>query len=354
MAKHLVISDPHFGAPECSLVDPTLRKNLYGFWKEKGPYEKVILLGDFIDVNYASFTEAIFGGRPDEGTPHYAFAAWLDEFFGEGKIGVGEMAYLPGNHDYKVWDLLATEKNFMKPLAAGGEAFKKSNLLFEDRFDDSFFEGVVPLTLRHKFYIKYPDIEFEVKGKTVLATHGHYLCRIQTMGATMPKMIKQYGDLGVARRKFFQSTARYQAAANAFSYQEEWRTKLFSLIHGFEGFWDFVTGKGGLRDRPIDGGQLQAMEEYLVLYRGKKPGVFIFGHTHVPGRADTASSEFDYQRLMPETNIHVWNTGHFLTKNDCHGSFIIIDDQADEGMEIQLFVVDQHGAVKSYQSGGVS
>jgi len=354
MAKHLLISDPHFGAAEGSLVEPALRRKVYDFWKSREPYEKVILLGDFIDVNYASFTEAIFGGRPDEGTPHYAFAAWLNEFFGEGKIAVAEMAYLPGNHDYKVWDLLATEKNFMKPLAQGGEAFLKSNLLFEDRFDDSFFEGMVPPTLRHKFYIQYPDIEFEVKSKTVLATHGHYLCRIQTMKATMPEMIAKYKDLGVARRKFFQSTARYQAAANAFSYQEEWRTKLFSLINGVENFWDFITGKDGLRDQPIDGGQLQAMEEYLVHYRGKKPGVFIFGHTHVPGHADTASSEFDYQRLIPETNIHVWNTGHFLTKNDCHGSFIIIDDQADEGNEIQLFTVDEHGSVNLFNNGGVS
>ncbi|HPQ69004.1 MAG TPA: metallophosphoesterase [bacterium] len=354
MAKHLLISDPHFGGPECSLVDANLRRNVYQFWKDREPFDKVILLGDFIDVNYASFTEAIFGGRSDEGTPHYAFAAWLDEFFGEGKIGVTEMAYLPGNHDYKVWDLLATEKNFMKPLAQGGEAFKKSNLLFEDRFDDSFFEGVVPPTLRKKFYIKYPDIEFEVKGKTVLATHGHYLCRIQTMGATMPKMEAKYDDPETARRKFFQSTARYQTVANAFSYQKEWRTKLFSVINGFESFWDFVTGKEGLRDRPIDDHQLRAMEEYLDLYRGKKPDVFVFGHTHVPGRADTGSSEFDYRRLIPEKNIHVWNTGHFLTKDDCHGSFIIVDDRADEGNEIQLFVVDEHGTVKPYQNGGVS
>jgi len=351
MSKHVLFSDLHFGDPHCSLSHKKVITALRDFLRRESPLSTVALIGDILDVNIASFSEAIYGVPA---TKQIGFKKWLEFLFADGKIKFDKLIYVPGNHDYKVWDLLATEKHFIKPIAAGQDFRKGGNLKLRDFFDNPFLRGIVPPTIRKKFFVQYPDIEFKVNGKMVLATHGHYLDEKQTLGKGIRDVIKlEKGDVKEAQRQFFQRAAQYQAAANAVSFREEIRKKVDKTHKNVSKIFDLLNTKSSMRGNVIDNRQLKAMEEYLLYYAEKHPDVFIYGHTHEPGYAETANPpEGNYKRLMPNRNVKVWNTGSFIQKRKRGGSFVLIDD-ADRGKEIKLVTVKIDGKVKTTMQGGV-
>lgn len=307
--------------------------------------ERVILAGDILDANISSLTRAIEGRQSSGSWPRQiGFRYWLTHLFAEDKFDVERVVYIPGNHDYIIWNILSTNKVFVDPISEGKVP---TNLpLMEGTFPQPFIRGVAPPKVRDRFIVVYPDYEFDLAGRSVLVTHGHYLDEKQTLFRHLDALIeKEHGNKRKAIRKFFIGTAQYQAVANAVSYLKG--TQQF-VEKAYKSLSSIVDAVGRLRNKQIDAGTLKAIEMYLCYFRNKKPDVFIFGHTHEAGRSNTATLGRDRARRLIEKDIEVFNDGCFLrsVSKRLAGTFIVADDSPESGSSVKLLEVDAKGRVR--------
>ncbi len=217
MAKRVIFSDLHFGDPQCSLSRQSVALGLRSFLWGLGPVKELILAGDILDANISSLTRAIEGRKTSGSWPkQIGFRQWLSHLFEDGKFDVERIVYIPGNHDYIIWNILSTNEVFVDPISQGRVP---TNLpLTEGVFPQPFVRGIAPEAVRDRFLAIYPDYEFDLAGRPVLVTHGHYLDEQQTLFKNLDELIrKEKGNKKEAIRKFFIGTAQYQAVANAVS-----------------------------------------------------------------------------------------------------------------------------------------
>jgi predicted phosphodiesterase len=327
------------GRQYCALRRDAVRQGLTAFLQHLGTVDELILNGDILDADVASLTEAIEGGH---GGQTIGLRRWLDEILhAPDRFRVERIIYIPGNHDYKIWDLLSTERAFMQPLAGTAPRPDESPLT-SYCFDDPFLKGVAPPAYRDKFQVCYPNHTFALNGRAVLVTHGHYLDKKQTGYQDITDHLKKtHGNREEAKRRLFINTALYENLANLGSYVKSTR-KATDFIADVGTWMDWINAKGDLRDCPIDAKQLSAIEKYLTCYLGlvTLPDVFVFGHTHVPGHSKL--SDFGRTLAKPvldvcgkspkkrlfEKDIEVWNDGSFVEypNKDLAGTFLLADD----------------------------
>lgn len=346
MSKYVVMSDLHFGDASCSLRLEPVCRGLRDFLEGLGKIDGLVLAGDILDANISSLSSAIYGSEREQESEEWpaqpGFKRWLDHLFENG-LDVEKITYVPGNHDYKVWDLLSTHRAFVEPLSRG---VRPQGLpLLEGVFPDKdikgsepFIRGVVPEGMRERFEVCYPDFEFSMGGKDVLVTHGHYLDEKQTLFKNLRKLIADEDGIKTAVIEFFKYTAQYQAVANAVSFTRNWRANVDWLHKNISGIFAAIDIAGKLRGTRIDNGTLEAIEAYLHYFRGRTPQVFIFGHTHEHGRSNTGEIDREYRII--KNDIEVWNTGSFMKNGSRAGSFIVADDDG-----INIYTVSTAGNV---------
>ena len=272
MGIRVILSDLHFGVPECSLNLEPVSAALRDFLRRHTNIEEVIFAGDILDVNISSFTRAIEGNTD---SVQCGFREWLAYLFEDVRIKIGRIVYIPGNHDYKVWDILSTDKAFVQPYSNG--EVPKNLPLMKATFENPFIKGVAPLVIRDRFIVIYPDYEFDLAGRKVVVTHGHYLDATQNLSTMdLQGYIDSEGEgkRSDAIRKFFISTAQYQALANLASYKP-WSRKIATIISkAFSGVSlpkNFIRDFGnifapGLRNKVIDSRMLNLIETYLYYF----------------------------------------------------------------------------------------
>jgi len=197
--KLAIISDTHFGDPECSLVplDPKTNKYILGtkkyddFRNAAGiNNDYLILLGDIFDFSIASYQEA------------YAASKEFFKQIASDNI-CKEIIYVPGNHDFSAWHTLMHEINFINRIKKCKEVAEQRwscpavlkdgdnpndwlTLPFvsqqeqprQSKYGEIYLEG---LTKTHEddspipFNVAYPNIYMITEqGEGVLFTHGHY------------------------------------------------------------------------------------------------------------------------------------------------------------------------------------
>jgi UDP-2,3-diacylglucosamine pyrophosphatase LpxH len=344
MAKRVIFSDLHFGDPDCSLSNQPVATGLQSFLWNLGPVEDLILAGDILDANISSLTRAIEGKKgPSTWPKQIGLRHWLAQLFEGNKFDVKRIVYIPGNHDYIIWNILSTNQVFVDPISQGKVP---TNLpLTEGNFPHPFIRGVAPEEVRDRFSVVYPDYEFELKGRSVLVTHGHYLDEHQTLFKNLAELIrKEKGNKKQAVRKFFIGTAQYQAVANAVSYLKGTREFVEKTYKSISSIFDAI---GKLRNKPIDANMLRAIEMYLCYFRDEQPDVFIFGHTHEAGRTNTSVLGSDKAKRLILKDIDVWNDGSFLYSGSKRlaGTFVVTDDSPQTGGPIKLLQVDSEGTV---------
>ncbi|MGD0921756.1 MAG: metallophosphoesterase [Terriglobia bacterium] len=344
MAKTVIFSDLHFGDPSCSLSNQKVALGLRSFLWGLGQVKELILAGDLLDANISSLTRAIEGKKGSGSWPRQiGFRYWLSHLFAEDKFEVERIVYIPGNHDYIIWNILSTNKAFVDPISQGNTP---TNLpLTEGTFLQPFIRGVAPEKMRERFLVSYPDHEFELSGRSVLVTHGHYLDETQTLFRNLGALIrKEDGNKRKAIRKFFIGTAQYQAVANAVSYLKDTREFVEKAYKSISSIFDAI---GKLRNKPIDVNMLKAIEMYLHYFREKEPDVFIFGHTHEAGHSNTVAFGREKAKRLIGKVIDVWNDGSFIKSRSTGqaGTFIVTDDNPTTGGPIRLLEVDSKGAV---------
>jgi hypothetical protein len=239
--RYLVLSDMHFGTPESKINDAACRDALVAHLAAQAPWKEIVLTGDLLDVNLATFKRAIEGGKfEDLEDPLFGFREFLGALdrrmrdrSGTGLAGLAEAwVYTPGNHDYKVWDLLSTRVAFEDVLTSGATLASFPSPLQSHRWTGlaSFFGGLFqPFGVHERVSVEYPDhvVEFAIAGgqgiekARMVLTHGHYLDRSQTLGNDLNDRLGRELDpeaLALAVRTVFIKTAQYQSLANAVSY----------------------------------------------------------------------------------------------------------------------------------------
>jgi UDP-2,3-diacylglucosamine pyrophosphatase LpxH len=369
-ASYLVLSDMHFGTIESSINELRYRDPLIRHIVANAPWQEIIFTGDLLDVNLSTLTRAIEGGTwPGLPAPLFGFREFiytLDARMREStpprtlRDVTRQWVYVPGNHDYKIWDLLATRMIFEDVIASGRPIDRGSTPLKKYRWvgDQSFFAGIFqPYRAASDVIVEYPnhEIAFKQDQESMVLTHGHYLDPVQTRGNGLSDQLQSAKDpMEVEQlvRKIFIETAQFQTMANAVSFTkgfrnffkelarpDGWKNKLRKLWKQ-TGEWltraFFPTET--LRGRPLSSAQLLNIECYLERFCGytKVPRWFVFGHTHRQGIWKT-------NRL----GIEAYNAGSCYLDQGMAITFATVRTDVEDRPKIELMGVDLKGVMRT-------
>ena len=367
-SRYLVLSDMHFGTPDSSINDPRFSAPLIEYITSRVPWDEIIFAGDLLDINLATFTRAIEGGQyPALVAPLFGFRQFvqaLDARMKQGAPGKGlpdvakRWIYLPGNHDYKVWDMLATKIVCEDVLAGGKPMGSVPTPLMKYRWtgDESFFSGIFRrYGVNDRVIVEYPNHEIAFGAEQMVLTHGHYLDAKQTRlndlsdhlrNATTPEEIRK------AVRAIFIETAQYQSLANAVSFTRSTRS-IVNVLFGPDNWLNklkkFLNRAGGWLIRllfPTEGtkGQqitprhLSNIDFYLERFCGYPsiPRWFIFGHTHRQDGGKTSA-----------LGVSVYNAGSCYLDRGMPVTFIDVETDAAGNPNIQLMRITKNGKVEN-------
>lgn len=349
--RYLVLSDAHFGTPESSINDPRAAEALTNYVVSRAPWEEVVLTGDLLDVNLSTFTRSIEGGKyPDLARPLFGFRQFVRGLYaarGKKAGGAGEplsrkWVYVPGNHDYKVWDMLATRVVCEDVLLAGKSMGSIPTPLRAHTWqgEQSFFAGIFrEFGATDLVWVSYPNhvVSFGSYG-TMLLTHGHYLDSTQTWRNDLATEVyrEEPGSEDKAIRRVIIETAQYQTIANAVSFTR--RTRRFvndvvgpdGLMNKMGRLWirlgawvlRLVFRPDGTRGEAISAKTLRNIETYVEYFRpgAARPKWFVFGHTHHQDASRT-----------PNHAISVHNVGSFYPAGDTLLTFLEVE--VEDGRE---------------------
>lgn len=361
-ARYLVLSDMHFGTPESSVNEPRTLDALVGHMVARAPWEEIVLTGDLLDVNLSTLTRAIEGG-PNALFGFRDFVERLDAKMKEsGKAGLADLAgrwvYVPGNHDYKIWDLLSAKVACDDVLARGDPMGTVRTPLTSHRWDgdQSFFAGIFRRAgVQDRVTVSYPNHEVAFGGgKTMLFTHGHYLDPSQTRGHDLTANLRGVTDrkqVDAIVRRIFIEAAQYQAIATAVSFTKS-TIRIVDDLFGPDGFANKVhkivarvggwilrhltRKKAALRGQELSKAQLSNIDYYVDEFCrcSPRPSWFVFGHTHRQGQGRSARHE-----------IEVFNVGSCYPDGDKQITFLEVE--AGAGVPtVQLMCVDGKATVR--------
>jgi Calcineurin-like phosphoesterase len=182
-ARVAIISDTHFGDPNCKLVANGKTTSTFDLLKDainkKGPIDYLVLNGDTLDFSINSFSNSCAISRP---------------FFKAIVELTKKIIYIPGNHDKQVWDATEWQRHIIRKLEKNidPEPFVHAQAGILDLETDSinlpgvtpnpggdyggmYIEGLLPETSNMPIYIVYPNLFIKCKDYTTLVTHGHFL-----------------------------------------------------------------------------------------------------------------------------------------------------------------------------------
>lgn len=349
--RYLILSDAHFGTSESSINDPEAAHALTAYVASRAPWEEVVMTGDLLDVNLSTFTRSIEGGKyPDLARPLFGFRQFVRELYaapGANAAGAAEplsrkWVYVPGNHDYKVWDMLATRVICEDVLLAGKPMGSIPTPLRSHTWqgEQSFFAGIFrEFGATNLVTVSYPNhlVSFGLQGTMVL-THGHYLDSTQTWRNDLATEVlrEKLGSEDKAIRRVIIETAQYQTIANAVSFTRRTR-RLINDVVGPDGlmnklgrlwtrlgawFLRLVFRPDGRRGKAISAKTLRNIEAYVEYFcpGAARPKWFVFGHTHHQDASRT-----------PNHAISVHNVGSFYPEGDTLLTFLEVE--VEDGSE---------------------
>lgn len=366
--RYLVLSDMHFGTPESSVNDARFRDALIGHIVSRAPWEEIVLTGDLLDVNLSTITRAIEGGAwEDLDAPLFGFRQFVQELDTRMRQqatdkGLKDLAkkwiYVPGNHDYKIWDMLSSKVVCEDVIASGKQMGSEPTPLMMRKWlgDESFFAGIFrPYGAQGRVVVEYPhhEILFGQELEKMVLTHGHYLDAKQTRFNDLSdhfRNAKTPEEIRKVRRRIFIETAQYQTVANAVSFTRGFRglvnvlvgpdargNKIKKLLNQFGGrlLSLFFPGEG-MKGKQLSSKQLLNIEYYLEHFcvDAKPPRWFVFGHTHRQGRGTVSG-----------LCVEVYNAGSCYIDRGMPMTFVEIETDIKGLPIIQFMCVDRSAKV---------
>jgi UDP-2,3-diacylglucosamine pyrophosphatase LpxH len=326
----LVLSDLHFGDTRCSLHSMRSAQALVEKLKQYQPLEEIFLLGDILDLHLATWSQAIEGRILEKPLKRaVGFRYFLNFLIQETRAKL--ITYIPGNHDYKIFDYHSIDRHLIDPLRNGKKL--SGRVSYFRSFTPSFLQGLLQTTAA-QFHVVYPHHVLRIGKARILLTHGHYFDPAQSFYQEIAKAFPPSAsrdEIPKHRKAFFRRASAYQNVVSGLAIQPRLRTI-------FNSFYQPVTSiKQSLRHRDRKSFLTKAMRRNIESYvqfccRGKVEGV-IFGHTHHPGKTSFQDGAIR----------HVWNCGTFLRESPSSpiGSFLTVQLNARNGLEdaVQVHVL---------------
>jgi len=319
---YVVMSDIHFGDENCTLKEDRNQRRLINLLEQEigeGKIQNLIFLGDILDLNLSQFPEAMEGKGQYKGFRH--LIRKLED------LNIGHIIYVPGNHDYHVFQLDTYIEDEAEPLRRGERVKGVPDLW--DEIEKPFLSGIVSKNIN--FLVSYPEWNITIPTEdgeiNILLIHGHHLDFKQALGKDIRDLFKESGDPLEKKKDFEKRIALYQTIA----YQgRQWdvSAKIIDAIAKTEDtisrvkrlFTDFL---GQLRTKPLQDISEESINAYLEFFASEPdPEVFVFGHTHREGRT--------YKEITLEgkkKKVYVVNCGCFIKgeTGGTAGSFVLIN-----------------------------
>jgi UDP-2,3-diacylglucosamine pyrophosphatase LpxH len=281
------------------------------------PIHEIILLGDILDLQLANWAQALegrIGGRLQKRAAGFRY--FLNILLGE--TGARNVVYVPGNHDYRVFDYHSVERYLMGPLKSGKKLSGK--IAFFRKFQRGFMQGIIE-DAGVSLQILYPHYSIRIGKSRVILTHGHLFDPSQAFSHEVGKVFRKSQNLSreevrKIRERYFRRVSLYQNVVSGLSMKKEfreWFSFLYDPLTAFKQNWKHRSRKSFLT--PAMRRSIEAYVRYCCR-PGKVEGL-IFGHTHKPGQAVLNSGPVRY----------VWNSGTFLHESPTSplGSFVTIE-----------------------------
>jgi UDP-2,3-diacylglucosamine pyrophosphatase LpxH len=281
------------------------------------PLHEIILLGDILDLQLANWAQALEGriaGKLQKRATGFRY--FLNVLLRD--TGARRVVYVPGNHDYRVFDYHSVERYLMGPLKSGRKLSGK--IAFFRKFQRGFLQGIIE-DAGISLQIMYPHYSIRVGKSRVILTHGHLFDPSQAFSHEVGKVFRNTENLNreelrKIRERYFRRVSLYQNVVSGLSMKKEfrqWFSSLYDPLSAFKQNWKHRSRKAFLT--PAMKKSIEAYVRYCCR-PGKVEGL-IFGHTHKPGKATLSSGPVRY----------VWNAGTFLRESPTSptGSFITIE-----------------------------
>jgi UDP-2,3-diacylglucosamine pyrophosphatase LpxH len=312
----VVVSDLHFGDSRCSLHSMQTVRQFTEKLKAFAPLREIILLGDILDLQLANWAQALEGNILKGPIKRAVGFRYFINFLLE-STGIQSITYVPGNHDYRIFDYHAIQKHLLEPIKKGKKLSGK--ISFFRTFPDSFLAGILS-NQQIGLKVVYPHYTMKVNGSRVILTHGHFFDPTQAFNHEIGKLFSRAEGLSKQeitklRYKYFRRVSLYQNVISGISTKRELRDWFNALYQPFTGFKEKFDHK--IRKTFLTPAMKRSIGNYVrfCCRPGKVEGV-IFGHTHRAGRSSFQDSSL----------LHVWNSGTFLRESNRSrpGSFITI------------------------------
>jgi UDP-2,3-diacylglucosamine pyrophosphatase LpxH len=286
--------------------------------KPFAPLKEVLLLGDILDLQLANWAQSIEGMiLPNRGRVvgfRYFFNYLLQH------TGAKNILYVPGNHDYRIFDYHSIDRYLIQPLRAGRKLSGK--MAFFRTFPQSFLQGLVTVP-EVKIKVCYPHYSTRINRARVVFTHGHFFDPTQAFNHEVGKIFSdatrggklEKSQIRKIRNDYLRRVSLYQNMVNTFMMKKELRNWFSSIYQPLTSWTQhFVHRK---RKRFLTKAMALSIEHYVSFCcRTKRVDAVVFGHTHRAGKAEMQNSSVRY----------IWNSGTFLRESSASpaGSFLII------------------------------
>lgn len=354
----LVMSDIHFGLPECTLGTPpsvpatsgshrtrkqAARQSFLAYLRTLPNCNTLILLGDIFDLQLSNLSDAINASR-------FFFRALPKT------TAINQLIYIPGNHDYLLWSLHVLRRHIIETLEApdppaNGDFPVCSDLQTGDNIfqtAQSFLRNVLGASLR-VIVVLYPFLKLRVGAKWYLFTHGHFFDQQQTIYYDLVRKLypaaarflrldsRTIDDPNINELDLYCSPLYYMFTM--FGHTDAGRRRMREVYETLAGFmW------GGAVDLD-DRGFVARVAKFLKLYGGSEKAnkfydimdYLVFGHTHQAGVN---------MYFYPENHrLKVLNTGCWLPSMAGVGSFVVVNSNEEHP---RLMVVNEDGDVAEH------
>ena len=312
----LVLSDLHFGDTRCSFHSMKTAIAFVDALSKYSPLREIILLGDILDLQLANWAQAVEGKFLDGPRKRaVGFRYFINYLLKETQCK--SVVYVPGNHDYRVFDYHSVEKSLLEPLRNGRKLSGK--ISFYRSFAPSFLQGIFS-SGDAKIKVVYPHYSLNVNKARIILTHGHFFDPTQAFNHEIGKVFsKTQGlprkDIQRIRQAYFRRVSFYQTVVSGLSMRRElrdWFNNIYQPVTELTNRMHHRSRKSFLT--PV---MKRSIEQYVrYCCRPKKVDGVIFGHTHRAGMA----------KLSGENVRFVWNSGTFLRESNKSplGSFLTI------------------------------
>jgi UDP-2,3-diacylglucosamine pyrophosphatase LpxH len=328
----VVLSDLHFGDSRCSLHSMATVRAFVDRLQNFKPLTEIILLGDILDLQLANWAQAVEGKFLDGPRKRaVGFRYFINHLLHE--TGCKSVIYVPGNHDYRVFDYHSIEKSLLKPLHEGKKLSGK--ISFFRSFSPSFLQGILAAP-EAKITVVYPHHSMIVNGTRIVLTHGHFFDPTQAFNHEIGKVFSKTQeipkkDIHRIRNAYFRRVSFYQTMVSGLSVRRELRDWFNSIYQPVTELTNRLHHRA--RKTFLTPAMKRSLEQYVrYCCRSKKVEGVIFGHTHHAGKIKLNAGRVRY----------VWNSGTFLreSKDSPRGSFLTIGHNGvtpvEEAIEVHV------------------